>query len=256
MKRKQLSHALACATALLASAASHAAPVRTLFLGADGNLGAVMNDIIGKDARFDLANSTTFDATTGTPSLSYLEQFDSVLYWTNNYPQNPTNYGNLLADYADAGGLVVQATFVGQQVSTEGRLGGGAYSPFSGTRDAYIGACLGSHDANSPIMAGVTTLCSPYFRGDWASLNPGATLVASWSDGAPFVGINAKQDVIDISLFPNVTTYGNATGDYRQLFANALAYDAESATVPEPSDMALIGLGLLGMGAILRRRKH
>lgn len=256
MKRKQLSHALAFATVLLASTASHAAPIRTLFLGADDNLGAVMNDIIGKDARFDLANSATFDARTGTPSLSYLEQFDSVLYWTNYFPQNATNYGNLLADYADAGGLVVQATFVGQQVSTQGRLSGSAYSPFSGTGDAYTSACLGSHDANSPIMAGVATLCASDFRGDWASLNPGATLIASWSDGAPFVGINAKQDVIDISLFPNVTTYGNATGDYRQLFANALSSDDQSAAVPEPTDMALIGLGLLGMGAILRRRKH
>lgn len=244
------------AAALLLAGAAHAGPVKSLFLGADNNLSAVMSNLIGGDSRFDLAHSGTFSAQSGTPTLDYLKQFDSVLYWTNYYPSNGTLLGNLLADYVDAGGHVVRATFVGQEVPNAGRIASSGYAPFSfGRSDAYSSACLGSYDASSALMAGVTSLCASYYRGDWnPTLAAGAQLVASWNDGRPFVGINAAQNVIDISLFPNVAGYSHATGNYQQLFANALAFDAGSSSVPEPGSLALIGVALAG-ASLLRRRK-
>ncbi len=257
MNKTLIATALGLLISLAAPTAAWANPVKSLFLGADNGLASVMSDIIGSDVRFDLAHSATIEAQSTTPTLAQLQQYDSVLYWSNYYPANASALGDLLADYVDQGGRVVRATFIGQEVQVlpnPGRIGSAAYAAFtSGRGDAYNSACLGSYDHSSAIMAGVSTLCANYYRGDWNSnLAAGAHLVASWDDGRNFVGVNATDNVIDISLFPNVATYEHATGDYRTLFANALAYNG-GHTVPEPGGLALVMVALVGVGAARRK---
>lgn len=247
----------AAALSTLALQAS-AAPVKVLFLGYDANVTNVKNDLLGSDARFDLAGSSANDACgASAPTLGQLQQYDSVLVWGNCGPA--AGLGNVLADYADAGGRVVLSTFLGyfaQNGQFSGRINSQGYNPFTGgTQDAYHSVSLGSHDSGHALFDGVGNISATYFNGDWLGVDAGATLVASWSNNRPFVGVNAAGNVLNVSLFPNVAQYGHASGDYRQLFRNALAYEGQSSqAVPEPATWGLALVALLGAGAARRRK--
>ena len=255
--------ALALTIGLGIAGSASAAGVKSLFLGGDsvGQIDAARGDIIGSDARFDQLGSASASLYGGSPTLSYLQQFDSVLVWTNSVPDT-TALSNVLGDYVDAGGRVVISTFWGQEVEAlhigggGGKLNSEGYNPLTnGVTDAYNLHTLGAFNAASPLMAGVNSLTSPYYNGDYApGLDAGATLVASWNDGRPLVAINGAQNVIAVTLFPNVATYAHASGDYRQLFGNALAFSGAPtiSAAPEPASWAMMVIGLGGLGGTLR----
>ncbi len=263
MKMKTV--ALALAVSMLMSGTAMAAPLKVLVLGHENNTSLVqaeLNDLIGSDARFDLANSAAYDATvSGLPTLAYLSQFSSILVSTN-YSPDAFNLSNLLADYVDAGGGVVISTFWGQQVGTSGRLNTTGYNPLTNpTFGAYTSRTLGAYNAADPLMQGVTSLSSVYYNAEYtAGLDNGATLAASWDNGNPLAAYSANKKVAAITLYPNVAQYQHATGDYRQLFGNALALTAGApsvAAVPEPATWAMMigGCGMVGGSMRYRRRK-
>ena len=52
-----------------------------------------------------------FDARLGTPTFAQLLSYDVVVAYSNTAYANPTAMGDVLADYADTGGLVVAFNF-------------------------------------------------------------------------------------------------------------------------------------------------
>ena len=257
---KSMMATAAVAVALAAQSAA-AAPIKSLILGGYDNatVAAVKNDLLTGDARFDLPNSASANLST-LPTLSYLSQFDSVLVFTDSQSVNLTDLSNLLGNYVNAGGGVVISTFWGQQAdSAGGLLNSTGYNPLTTpTGLAYTAHTLGAYTAGHPLMNGVTSLSSDRFNGDYLpGLDAGATLVASWDDGRPLAAYNAAGNVVAITLYPNVVTFGNATGDYRRLFANGLAFaagDSQVAAVPEPATWAMMIGGFGIAGAAMRRR--
>jgi hypothetical protein len=90
-----------------------------------------------KDELAALGTFTTideFDTTTlfSTPTLPQLNNYDVVLAYSNFSPFDPLALGNVLADYVDAGGDVVLATYAWTNpFDIEGRIMKKGYSPFT-----------------------------------------------------------------------------------------------------------------------------
>jgi hypothetical protein len=153
------------------------------------------------DAYPDLGVVDIFDARTGTPTLDQLLGYDTVVVIASLAFFDPVAVGDLLADYVDAGGTVVQTvpTFFDPLANgwgLRGRWLGGGYSPFIGTGDWFTFASLGEFDSTHPIMLGVDEAGDSLRQ--VMELAPGARLVASWTDDE-FVA--TKAGVVALNTF-------------------------------------------------------
>jgi hypothetical protein len=102
--------------------------------GPDVALAAAASDV-PTDARFTdpraLLQATgffnsvsTFDASAATPTLQDLLQYDAVLTWSNVDFSKSVSLAGTLADYVDAGGGVVVATFANSEAGAARRMQG------------------------------------------------------------------------------------------------------------------------------------
>ncbi len=205
-----------------------AAPSVLLLHADDGNGEPIRSQLL---AFGDIATVDLYDARSGTPDLSYLQNYDVVLTWSNYVYADPTGIGNVLADYVDAGGRVINLMF---SMGTHGWQMGGrfmseGYTAINGTSIIYGTSCLGSYDPSHPIMQGVTNVCDLY-RLSGTYLTPGSTAVAYWQDGQIFVA--AKDDRTVVSIAGYVGYYRQWTGQMDLLVHNAIFWLLVSPDVP------------------------
>jgi len=175
-----------------------------------------------------------FDASAGTPTLLQLQRYDAALVANQGSWNNRTALGNVLADFVDSGGGVVQSVFTTGGVPNS-NLGGrwtGTYDiiPFS---DSTIGAAtLGAVAYPShPIMAGVAAFDggSGSYRPTNTGTNPGGLVVARWSDGKTLAAVSTKYaNRVDLGFWA-VSSAGfsaswNPATDGAKLLGNSLLY--------------------------------
>ena len=174
---------------------------------------------------------------TGTPTLVQLQAYDALICWTNTTPADNHAWGDVLADYVDAGGGVVVAVFANSTTTTTRFIGGrwqNGYEVLLDQSGNFQGAAtLGTvHVPAHPVMTGVTSFDggTSSFRATGTALEVGATLIASWSDGKVLVAEGANPKRIDLGMYPPssscITTYWNASTNGAELMANALTYVA------------------------------
>ena len=87
-----------------------------------------------------------FDASSATPTLAQLQPYNIVVAFSNNPYADAVGMGNVLADYADTGGIVVGLNFdwFGPPFGLDGRWITGGYTPFN-TGPTIFGHQLPGH---------------------------------------------------------------------------------------------------------------
>ena len=176
----------------------------------------------------DIETADYIDAALNTPSLTTLQGYDVVVLMANDWLADAIGLGDVLADYVDDGGRVVQsvATF-----STDGgwELGGRFvaedYGPFLHGSAEFQPHSLGTYDATHPIMQGIMTITDGLPTA--VGLKPTATWVADWDNGTTLVAIQEPSGVVGINLF--AFDSGNYTGDVGLLFHNAIVSVMETS---------------------------
>lgn len=217
-----------CLAALLLLTSFPAAPAgaapgayRVLIVDQECELPAKLRD--GVAAFADVAAVDFFEACVVVPTAAQLGGYDLVVSTSNNYYPDQVAYGNALADFVDAGGVVVQYAYDNWEgnipgdgpTGPTGRFASGGYAPFLPGPNPNDSLALGPFDASSPLMQGVTALFSD--SNTAPSLAPGATLIAKWSDDANLIALKGR--VVSVSAYMGDGTW---SGDFPRLTINAV----------------------------------
>ncbi|MCA9278033.1 MAG: PEP-CTERM sorting domain-containing protein [Phycisphaeraceae bacterium] len=227
-----------CAVVALACTSAVRAQLNVAIAAAATPTSCQFTDVQQMLAGSGLFSSVSYvEVMTQTPSLAELQQYDAVITWSNLSYQSGEALGNVLADYVDAGGGVVVATFANSSVTAERSLTGrwstgyDVILPRSGNQggNASLGQIL---DPSHPIMDSVTTFTggTSMSRPSMTLLEVGATEIAQWNDGRTLVAVGANPKRVDLGFYPpssNCTSAWWSSGtDGGRMLAQALAFVA------------------------------
>lgn len=209
--------------------------------------------IAGLNATGRVGTITDFDASSATPTASDFNGIDVAFVVADGSWNDPVALGNVLADFVDGGGRVVESTFSLYCLANGSGVGGrwdtGGYgamvnaNPGCEQRDGDGPLGFTAVDASSPLLAGVSSFNggSSSYRND-ATVAPGATLVANWNDQfpTPFESYTTAHAgcVVALNFYPPSSTirddFWDATTDGFVLQANALNYTCTTPPPPTP----------------------
>lgn len=187
----------------------------------------------GRFQSCDIINVAT--SGTGTPTLEQLLQYDALLCWTNVTPQDNNAWGDVLADYVDAGGGVVVGVYASSTTTAGRNIGGRWQNGYEVILD-QSGTTSGSTTLGTvlipshPLLAGLTNY-SGGSRPTGTALEVGAFAVAETSDGKILVAQGPNSNRVDLGFYPPESTCSSpgwsVGGDV--LLANAMRFVSDGA---------------------------
>lgn len=193
-----------------------------------------------------------FDAQVATPTAADLTGYEIVITFSNEIYLDPDAVGDVLADFVDAGGRVVEAAWSFACVPAVswglgGRWQSDGYAPIYGLPNSCDGFSLGTSGTTSMT---VTDPSSPYLAGVGAIANvniginidmvlrSGATLLAEWDDPASTpLAVMGTNCVAAINIFPPEVIAFDATSQAsaNRLFVNMATLPCSGGTSPTTS---------------------
>jgi hypothetical protein len=212
-----------------------------LVLQLNSGCGSTVTDFLSASGKFGAVD--LHSAGSSLPSLSTLLNYDVVLYYSSG--QQPSSAtGDLLADYFDAGGGVVDCTSsVG--VNLGGRWVSGGYAPMSLPGLDCNSKSLGTiPNPSHPIMDGVTAIDFQCSGGLPNTLDPGADVIAFMSNGgiAAATKLVSGRPIVSIGYYPSPqpcsTSFTLAT-DGDEMIVNAALFAADCSGGGGPIDPCL-----------------
>lgn len=173
---------------------------------------------------FNAATSSD-DGPETIPTASELAAFDAAVIASDCPFFGRDALGDSLADFQDAGGVVIASgpwsvdVLNYPEASIGGRWLAGGYSPAFVEGEDWGDQTLVPVDPTQPIFAGTGELTGFYLMN--LTLNPGAQTLATWTNGFPAVVVKSRAVVVNALLGDHNM---RRTGDYGRLFANLIRF--------------------------------
>jgi len=210
--------------------------------------------LIARLSAMDLVGSVTefnFFATLTAPSVSYMEQFDAIIFVSNwaylSYdPYNAVRVviGNNMATYLDdhAGGVVTMmfttdlSPYYGDIFSLLGRYIDQDYGPFEKETYAFASGSLGTiHFPDHPVMKGVSQVTASSVVTGNKKTTAGGIRLADWNSGGAAVGVkdfnNDGRKSCDIGAYGGSSFYGGS--DASKLLRNCIGWVIGGIPTPD-----------------------
>ncbi len=156
-------------------------------------------DTYSQDVILRLEQSMLFDSVTGvdvayqTPALAELQNYDSVIVYSDFGFHDAVALGDTLADYIEGGGRVVMAGLAFHKADNELSIKGryrAEYAPITGAGQAGgDGLTLVPVVVGDPLLLGVVTFNggSSSYHNINLTLQPNAEVIANWSNDVPMI---------------------------------------------------------------------
>lgn len=192
---------------------------------------------------FDKVDSIDMSST--APPLATLAAYDALLIWADSSRgcSDPTGIGNVMAQYIDGGGGVVQVLpwYLGYSYSN---IAGDFYTRYAlvnqlGSMSYSRGATFGTKSEMHPVLDGVTSVNASgnqcYHRATLGAgdLRNGGRIVSTWADGRGMVvvGNPSNHRRVDLNMYVSSTDIGSPgcldpKSDAYKLIGNALIWVA------------------------------
>src|ERR1051326_8637035 len=215
-------------TAMAGRASAAPGAYRVLVAYTDGDVEPVTLEGMLR-AQPEVATVDAVDINSGVPEQATFNSYDLVITQNDStiVTDNLAPLGDALANFVDQGGVVVTDSYADEGptsgFSPTGRwTAGDGYYPFTNApNDNLDPRTLGTFDADSPLMKGVTALSSPGWNTS-PELAAGATAVAHWNDGANLIAYKGR--VVGVAAHLGNESGENFSGDWGVLDINAVRW--------------------------------